>query len=388
MNRAPKKRGLSVEEKVSRVEERFFSHPTPYTLKELLVVLPKVTGVILQSIEECLELLVSENRISQKKIGVHVLFWWFPKTAAQQLAAAFNASGSGGAVAAAKHMSMGYGMGLPQLQKEVHALGVQEAEARRRVEDVCTGIGDAASVRRDSAKMRQLQEEVKALRAELEKLAVFDPVMIERVRATTEVAWEAANRWTDNMRLLERHISQRMGLTPRELRLPEDVDYIEFEDLVREKNDKSKAVPATSEGASSSPLRGAEGGIGGEMGVPPPSPAAEATDTSAAPGTRSAQERVKRGRGDGVAAATEGQTGAVKRPRTEAKKDVVGHTAARCGKKKKVLQRCAPRASGLSYITPRLQCVQVCVGSVSNRGKRLPAGAVLLSLPRGKARMW
>ncbi|RNF04932.1 hypothetical protein TraAM80_05001, partial [Trypanosoma rangeli] len=116
-----------------------------------------------------------------------------------------------------------------------------------------------------------------------------------------------------NMRLLERHISQRMGLTPRELRLrlqlPEDVDYIEFEDLVRDKNDKSKAVPATSEGASSSPLRGAEGGIGGEMGVPPPSPAAEATDTSAAPGTRSAQERVKRGRGDGVAAATEGQTG-------------------------------------------------------------------------------
>ncbi|RNF04931.1 hypothetical protein TraAM80_05000, partial [Trypanosoma rangeli] len=118
MNKAPKKRGLSVEEKVSRVEEWFFSHPTPYTLKELLVVLPKATGVILQSIEECLELLVSENRISQKKIGVHVLFWWFPKTAAQQLAAAFNASGSGGAVAAAKYMSMG----LPQLQKEVHAL--------------------------------------------------------------------------------------------------------------------------------------------------------------------------------------------------------------------------------------------------------------------------
>ncbi|KAF8296913.1 hypothetical protein TcBrA4_0069370 [Trypanosoma cruzi] len=175
MSKAPKKRGLSIEEKVSRVEEWFISHPTPYTLKDLLLVLPKSTGVIPQSIEECLELLVSENRICQKKIGVHILFWRFPKTAAQQLAATFNATGGGGASVVSRYMNLS----LPQMQKELNALREEEAEARRRIQEVRAGIGDDASVRHDTMKMRQLQEEVKALRVELEKAAVFDPVMVE-----------------------------------------------------------------------------------------------------------------------------------------------------------------------------------------------------------------
>ncbi|RNF04559.1 uncharacterized protein Tco025E_07966 [Trypanosoma conorhini] len=337
MSKAPKRRGLSMEEKVSRVEEWFLAHPTPYTLRDLLLVLPKATGVIPQSIEECLELLVAESRIRQKKIGVHVLFWRFPKTAAQQLAAAFDTGGSGGAAAAAKYT----GMGLPQLQKEVRALEAEEAEARRRVQGARAEIGDAASVQRDSMKARQLQEEVKALRAELGKMAAFDPAMIERVKAATTAAWEAANRWTDNLYLLEHHISQRMGVAPRELRmrlqLPADVDYVEFDELARDNDGKTKAATTAPEGAAAaaSPPRGAEEGVAGEPESPPPPPAAEAADTPAALGTCSPHERAKRGRGDGVAAVREGQTGAAKCPRKEAKGDAVGHAAARRGRKKK-----------------------------------------------------
>ncbi|PWV10378.1 hypothetical protein C3747_69g206 [Trypanosoma cruzi] len=358
MSKAPKKRGLSIEEKVSRVEEWFISHPTPYTLKDLLLVLPKATGVIPQSIEECLELLVSENRICQKKIGVHVLFWRFPKTAAQQLAATFNATGGGGASVVARYMNMS----LPHMQKELNALREEEAEARRRIQEVRAGIGDDASVRHDTMKMRQLQEEVKALRVELEKAAVFDPVMVEKVKATTRVALESANRWTDNVYLLEHHISQRMGLTPRELRmrlqLPADVDYIEFDELVSDREANPKTTAATLERMSSSPQRAAENAAGGVVEAPSRSPAAEEADTPAAintgstheeeeeeeaaprngkKDTRNTQQRIKRGRDDGTVAAKQSQSVVADSPRNDASEDAPGRTVARRGRKKKEL---------------------------------------------------
>lgn len=89
------KKGFTIEEKVIKVEEWFHHHPEPFVLKELLSLLPKHTGVIFQSIPEVLELLVSEERLSQEKIGIQTLIWWFPKTKTQiKLAEATRACGS------------------------------------------------------------------------------------------------------------------------------------------------------------------------------------------------------------------------------------------------------------------------------------------------------
>ncbi|KAF8296911.1 putative Mnd1 family [Trypanosoma cruzi] len=251
-------------------------------------------------------------------------------------------------------------LSLPQMQKELNALREEEAEARRRIQEVRAGIGDDASVRHDTMKMRQLQEEVKALRVELEKAAVFDPVMVEKVKATTRVALESANRWTDNVYLLEHHISQRMGLTPRELRmrlqLPADVDYIEFDELVPDREASPKATAATLERMSSSPQRAAENAAGGVVEAPSRSPAAEEADTPAAintssthkeeeeaaprngkKDTRNTQQRIKRGRDDGTVAAKQSQSVVADSPRNDASEDAPRRTVARRGRKKKEL---------------------------------------------------
>ncbi|ORC88695.1 uncharacterized protein TM35_000151260 [Trypanosoma theileri] len=229
MSNAGKKKGLSMDEKVSRIEEWFVSHPSPYTLKDLIVVLPKATGVIPQSIEECLEILVSENRVQQKKVGIHVLFWKFPKTATQELAATIG--GSGGTSEAEKYLNMS----VAQIQEEIETLKKREVEVCRRIKEVRAEIGSEESVRQDNEKILQLQGEKKTLESKLEKLAVFDAPMIKKIKEATTIALEAANRWTDNMYSLEFHISKRMGLSSRELRtqlqIAPDIDYIEDEDL-------------------------------------------------------------------------------------------------------------------------------------------------------------
>eukprot|EP00757_Euglenozoa_sp_SAG-D1_P003810 gene3810-301_t len=84
---AGKKKGLSLEEKCDKVEEYLRQHAIPFTLKELEKVLPKAKGVIWQSVQECLTILVAENRAEQEKVGIHSLFWSFPSQEINKLKA-------------------------------------------------------------------------------------------------------------------------------------------------------------------------------------------------------------------------------------------------------------------------------------------------------------
>jgi hypothetical protein len=74
---AKRKAGLSVEEKINRTESFLQESRLPFTLKELESILYKTKGIVPQSVLECLETLVSENRASSEKVGVSVLFWNF-----------------------------------------------------------------------------------------------------------------------------------------------------------------------------------------------------------------------------------------------------------------------------------------------------------------------
>ncbi|CCD17657.1 unnamed protein product [Trypanosoma congolense IL3000] len=231
MNKPSKKRGLSIEEKVVRIEEWFVAHPYPYTMKDLCLILPKATGVISQSVEECMDILVSENRVQQKKVGIHVLFWRFPRTPTQQLATTI---GRGASVAEVAKL---LGMTQSQLSAEIAELKKKEKDTQRRIKEVRLSIGDDASMKKDTEEIKRLEGEVRSLEKQLSQLALLDPETVEKIKAATNIAWESANRWTDNMYLLEHHISQKMGLSARDLRrqlqIPLEVDFVEYEDLVR-----------------------------------------------------------------------------------------------------------------------------------------------------------
>ncbi|CBH17521.1 hypothetical protein, conserved [Trypanosoma brucei gambiense DAL972] len=252
MNKSAKKKGLSMEEKVSRIETWFVNNPSPYTLKDLIQILPKATGVIPQSVEECMEILVSENRVRQKKVGVHVLFWRFPQTATQRLA------GSMGEKTTTTELAKYLSMSEDELRTELQTLKKTEKDIRQRIKETQASIGDDNAVQKDAEQIRSLQGEVKILEEQLNQLALLDPAFVEKLKTATVVAWESANRWTDNMYLLEQHISRKMGMSARELRaqlqLPLEVEYIEYDELLPSATSGGKSACTSSGNSCASPL--------------------------------------------------------------------------------------------------------------------------------------
>ncbi|KAI5172929.1 hypothetical protein NEFER03_1935 [Nematocida sp. LUAm3] len=66
---------LSIEEKAERIQALLRDTGEFYTLKELEKLSQKEKGVVPQSVKEVLEILVSEGRAKQEKVGISTLFW-------------------------------------------------------------------------------------------------------------------------------------------------------------------------------------------------------------------------------------------------------------------------------------------------------------------------
>lgn len=123
------KKGLTIEEKVLKVEDWFHHHPEPYVLKELLSLIPKATGVIFQSIPEVIELLVSENRLCQEKIGIQTLIWWLPMTRTQKRIAAEGGAHTSNTSTAASSSTRGVGGGKSLLLTSLHRPALHQPRA-------------------------------------------------------------------------------------------------------------------------------------------------------------------------------------------------------------------------------------------------------------------
>ncbi len=81
---APKKgRGLSFEEKRKRLSEFLLEKKDFFQLKELEKMVPKATGIVMQSVKEVLQSLVDDRLVNSEKIGTSNYFWSFPSTALQ-----------------------------------------------------------------------------------------------------------------------------------------------------------------------------------------------------------------------------------------------------------------------------------------------------------------
>lgn len=64
-----KKRGLSVEEKRSRMLEIFYEKKDVFQLKDLEKICPKEKGIVAQSVKDVLQSLVDDGLVDSEKIG-------------------------------------------------------------------------------------------------------------------------------------------------------------------------------------------------------------------------------------------------------------------------------------------------------------------------------
>jgi len=86
-----KKRGVSLEEKRTRIQGIFFERPEVFTLKEIENIGSKEKGVVAQSIKDVLQGLVDDSLVETDKIGAGNFFWALPSSAGQARRTKINA---------------------------------------------------------------------------------------------------------------------------------------------------------------------------------------------------------------------------------------------------------------------------------------------------------
>ncbi|XP_060084485.1 meiotic nuclear division protein 1 homolog [Ylistrum balloti] len=203
-----KKKGLSVEEKRSRMMDFFFEKKDFFTLKELERMCQKEKGITSMSVKDILTSLVDDAMVDTDKIGTSVYFWAFPSKASQNR----------------KRKICDLTNQLEELESKKAALTVSVSKAKVGKEE----NEDRSDLLLELAERR---EEKSCLMSELELYRECDPEVLQEVQNHTAVAKEAANRWTDNVfsikSWIKRKFSFEESVIDKQFDIPEDFDYVE-----------------------------------------------------------------------------------------------------------------------------------------------------------------
>ncbi|XP_059120748.1 meiotic nuclear division protein 1 homolog isoform X1 [Peromyscus eremicus] len=203
-----KKKGLSVEEKRTRMMELFFETKDVFQLKDLEKLAPKEKGITAMSVKEVLQSLVDDGMVDCERIGTSNYYWAFPSKALHARKRKLEALNSQLSEGSQKHAN---------LQKSIERarIGRQETEER-------------AMLIKELSSFRNQRDQLKA---EVEKYRECDPQVVEEIRQANKVAREAANRWTDNIFAIKSWAKRKFGFEENKIDknfgIPEDFDYID-----------------------------------------------------------------------------------------------------------------------------------------------------------------
>ncbi|TKS68464.1 Meiotic nuclear division protein 1 -like protein [Collichthys lucidus] len=163
-----KKKGLSLEEKRTRMMEIFFESKDVFQLKDIEKIAPKTKGIAPMTVKDVLQSLVDDNMVDCERVGTSNYYWAFPSKTLH----------------ARKHK-------LEELQKQ------KERSALLK-------------------QLKALREERTQLQAELEKYRECDPEVIEQMNNIFSIkSWTKKKFAFDDGR-----INKAFGI-------PEDFDYMD-----------------------------------------------------------------------------------------------------------------------------------------------------------------
>lgn len=203
-----KKRGLSGEEKRTRMMEIFFETKDVFQLKDLEKLAPKEKGITAMSVKEVLQSLVDDGMVDCERIGTSNYYWAFPSKALHARKRKLEALNSQLSEGSQKHADL-------QKSIEKARVGRQETEERAML----------------AKELSSFQDQRKKLKAEVEKYRECDPQVVEEIRQANKVAKEAANRWTDNIFAIKSWAKRKYGFEETKIDknfgIPEDFDYVD-----------------------------------------------------------------------------------------------------------------------------------------------------------------
>ncbi|KAI9525452.1 Meiotic nuclear division protein 1 [Dissostichus eleginoides] len=203
-----KKKGLSLDEKRSRMMEIFFETKDVFQLKDIEKIAPKQKGITPMSVKDVLQSLVDDNMVDSERVGTSNYYWAFPSKA------------------------------LHARKNKLEDLENQSSEAKQRKASVQKAVEKAKVGRQDTKERGSLLKELQALReertqlqAELEKYRECDPEVVEEMRKSNGVAKDAVSRWTDNVFAIKSWTKKKFNFDDSRMNkafgIPEDFDYME-----------------------------------------------------------------------------------------------------------------------------------------------------------------
>ncbi|MCJ8749061.1 hypothetical protein PDJAM_G00171860 [Pangasius djambal] len=203
-----KKKGLSLEEKRSRMMEIFFETKDVFQLKDIEKIAPKSKGITPMSVKEVLQSLVDDNMVDSERVGTSNYFWAFPSKA------------------------------LHARKRKLEDLEKLHEDGKQRQTALQQAIKKAKEGRQDTEERATLHKELtslrgqrETLRAELEKYKECDPEVVEEMRKENVTAKEAVSRWTDNVFAIKSWAKRKFSLDDNRLdkafEIPEDFDYLD-----------------------------------------------------------------------------------------------------------------------------------------------------------------
>ncbi|XP_041641419.1 meiotic nuclear division protein 1 homolog isoform X2 [Cheilinus undulatus] len=203
-----KKKGLSLEEKRTRMMEIFFESKDVFQLKDIEKIAPKQKGIAPMTVKDVLQSLVDDNMVDCERVGTSNYYWAFPSKALH----------------ARKHK-------LEELNKQVSEAKQRKASLQKAVEKAKLGREDTNERSSLMKELTALREDKTQLQAELEKYRECDPEVVEEMRKSNVIAKEAVSRWTDNVFAIKSWTKKKFAFDDSRINkafgIPEDFDYLD-----------------------------------------------------------------------------------------------------------------------------------------------------------------
>ncbi|KAJ1662226.1 Meiotic nuclear division protein 1 [Coemansia sp. RSA 1813] len=200
-------KGLSFDEKRKRMMDIFHESQTPYLLKELEKIGPKQKGIVSQSVKDVVQSLVDDNMCYCEKLGTSNFYWAFPSEAAVKR------------------------------QNKTKELEAEITQLESKKADLESSIAQAHLGREQTDERTALMEELAELEAkwgaqetELQQFKECDPALMAQKKEHAKAAQEAANRWTDNIFIMQSWTRDKFNMETENFNkffeVPNDLDNV------------------------------------------------------------------------------------------------------------------------------------------------------------------
>ncbi|KAJ1946373.1 Meiotic nuclear division protein 1, partial [Linderina macrospora] len=198
---------LTVDEKRKRMMDIFHESQDVFLLKELEKIGPKQKGIVAQTVKDVVQSLVDDGMCHAEKIGSSNYFWSFPSEAAIKR----------------RNKIADLEKDIGQIDTKIDALGssIEKAQFGREQTDERAALTE---------ELAEVEARWSSQQEELQQFKECDPELMNQRRKETVVAQDAANRWTDNIFIIQGWTRDKFNMETSQFNkafgIPDDLDSV------------------------------------------------------------------------------------------------------------------------------------------------------------------